>query len=243
MASAAPPTSLDRLRVRPLRGGRLAGVAAAVWLAGALYCSGYELLSSGFDNWPRSLLWAAAAVMPWFVLFEWSKSQSGRRATRSLLNLALIIVATAAISLAFEYAIDLAIGGHRTPLAMALLRRFPAMGVSLLLILWSRSAAIAAESRQDESLAAMAKSIGWIAAADNYVELHVGDGMILRRMTLRDAERALTGHGFVQIHRRYLVNRDQIASVTGNGDPMVRLKDGCKLPVGRAFASNLHRRG
>ncbi|MEO7655612.1 MAG: hypothetical protein ABIS23_08005, partial [Sphingomicrobium sp.] len=62
MASAAPPASLDRLRVRPLRGGLLAGVAAAVWLAGALYCSGYELLSSGLDNWPKSLLWAAAAV-------------------------------------------------------------------------------------------------------------------------------------------------------------------------------------
>ncbi len=242
MASAVPPTSLDRLRFRPLRGGLLAGVAAAVWLAGALYCSGYELLSSGLDNWPKSLLWAAAAVMPWFVLFEWSKSQAGRRATRSLLNLALIIVATAAISLALEYTIDLATGGHRTPIALALLRRLPAMGVSLLLILWSRSAAIA-ESRQDENLAAMARSIDWIAAADNYVELHVGDGMVMRRMTLRDAERALAGHGFVRIHRRYLVNCDQIATVTGNGDPMVRLKGGCELPVGRAYASNLPLRG
>jgi len=62
----------------------------------------------------------------------------------------------------------------------------------------------------------------------------------MRRMTMRDAEQALRGRGFVRIHRRFLVNRDRISEVVGtNGERTVRLGSGVELPVGRAFAANL----
>ena len=64
----------------------------------------------------------------------------------------------------------------------------------------------------------------------------------MRRMTMRDAARALAGHGFVRIHRRFLVNRGRIAGIFGtNGDRVVKLGCGIELPVGRAFAANLAR--
>ena len=66
----------------------------------------------------------------------------------------------------------------------------------------------------------------------------------MRRMTMRDAEQALAGRGFVRIHRRFLINRERIDRIVGsNGDRVVRLVDGTELGVGRAFASNLSRLG
>ena len=48
--------------------------------------------------------------------------------------------------------------------------------------------------------------------------------------------------GFVRIHRRFLVNRERIAAITGaNGDRVVKLVDGSELAIGRAFAANLSR--
>ncbi len=238
MASVARDSPIERLRLRPLRGGPLVAFGLAVWLAGAFYCSGYERLLTGFDNWPASLLWSAVAVLPWLILFEWSKAATGRLATRRAASLVVMLVATAVISLLLEAAANALTGSRATPIALALLRRLPAIGASTLLILWSR-AGIAKPAAPDESLAAISSSIDWIAAADNYVELHAGQRVTMRRMTLRDAEQALAGRGFVRIHRRYLINRRRILSVKGNGDQLVILADGSELPVGRSYAANL----
>jgi DNA-binding LytR/AlgR family response regulator len=56
-------------------------------------------------------------------------------------------------------------------------------------------------------------------------------------MTMARADGVLRRHGFVRIHRRYLINRDRIAQV---GDKFVRLQSGQELPIGSAFANNLH---
>jgi hypothetical protein len=238
MASTASRLSLDRLRTKPLRGQALAAAVVVVWVLGAIYCSGYEALSSGLDNWPGSLGWSAAAVLPWLALFEWSKSAWGRRLTRRPAALALALVGTAAGSLLLEFGANALAGSAQTPLALALMRRLPAIGASLLLIVWARGA-LADDGEADSSLEAIAASIDWLAAADNYIELNIGGRIVMRRMTLREAERALAGRGFVRIHRRYLVNGRRIAAVTGNGDQRVRLAGGAELPVGRRFAANL----
>ena len=94
-------------------------------------------------------------------------------------------------------------------------------------------------SPHEVALGSLAEAIDYVAAADNYVELHSNGRVTMRRMTLAEAERALAGQGFVRIHRRFLVNRSRIATVSGNGDKMVRLDGGAELPVGRRFAANL----
>ena len=88
-------------------------------------------------------------------------------------------------------------------------------------------------------LAGIAASVDWIEAADNYVEVHIGDRVHLLRMTMHAAEQKLRSKGFVRIHRRYLVNERRIAAVSGtNGDRWVRVA-GRELPVGSRFAASL----
>lgn len=226
-----------------MHGRALIAAIVTVWLAGALYCSGYEALARGLDNWPGSLWWSAVAVLPWLALFEWSKSSSGRHKTRRATWLALALVATAAASLALEAGLDLLLGGHIASLGLSLLRRLPAAGIGLVLILWSRAGLAAEEAEADEHLVAIAGSIDWIGAADNYVELHVGGRTLMRRMTMRQAEQMLAPHGFIRIHRRFLVNRARIERIGNDGERVIRLADGGELPVGRAFAANLNRPG
>ena len=244
MARVAPHPLIERLRSEPLRGPALIAAILIVWVAGAAYCSGYEALRSGVDNWPGSLLWSAAAVLPWLALFEWSKTVAGRRTTRLPLRLAIALVATAAASLGIEFEIDALSGGQMATLALSLLRRLPAAGACLLLILWSR-AGLAADraAAGDDSLSAMAQSIDWVSAADNYVELHIAGRTMMRRMTMRQAEQTLAAHGFIRIHRRFLVNRARIDRCAGDGERVIRLAGGGELPVGRAFAANLTRPG
>lgn len=240
MASAAPLTTLERFRTEPLRGGPLLLAILIVWIAGALYCSGYEKLLGGFNNWPGSLVWSACAALPWLALFEWSKSPAGRRFTAPPARLALVLIGTAIASVSLELATDALAGSESRPLALLLLRRLPAGGACLLLILWSRGGRASTEDETlDQSLPELAESIDWVSAADNYVELHIGGHVMMRRMTMRQAERALAGQGFVRIHRRYLVNRERIGSVQLNGRRAVVLECGEELPVGRSYEPNL----
>jgi hypothetical protein len=229
----------SRLRGEPLRGLALAALILLIWVTGALYCSGYEALSTGIDNWPGSLIWSAVAVLPWLALFEWSKSETGRRLTARPADLAAFLAGTAILSLSLEAVAALIEGNSRTPLALALMRRFPAVAMSLVLILWARQAKPMSAREVDAALSSLAPTIDWVSAADNYVELHIGGRVTMRRMTMAEAEQALASRGFVRIHRRYLVNRQRISAIRGNGEKIVRLADGAELPVGKKFASNL----
>ena len=241
MTSSASRLFPDQFRTSPLRGPYLFGATTAVWVAGALYCSGYERLLSGFNNWPGSLIWSAIAILPWLALFEWSKTGSGRHATSSIFRLATALFVTGVISLTLGRIIDAA-DGHNVSLALSTLRRLPAAAVAFLLILWSRAGHPASQSDPvtTASLVSIGAAIDWIEAADNYIELHIGDRIAMRRMTMRDAERALAKQGFVRVHRRFLVNGQRIATVQGtNGDRVIQLTNGTELPVGRAFSFNL----
>src|SRR5205814_30776 len=93
MASRASRLSLNGLFFEPIQGARLLGTGLFVWLAGAVYCHGYQSLLGREDigPWSGSLTWSAVAVMPWFALFEWSKQPRSAEATRRpALVLALI---------------------------------------------------------------------------------------------------------------------------------------------------------
>ena len=227
---------------QPLHGSRLVAVAAIVWLAGAAYCHGYERILTGRDPWASSLIWSALAVMPWFALFEWSKSERGRRVASDPRLLLLALIGTAAVSLLLELGWQWMVDGYPTPLALALMRRLPAIGASVMLILWAlasnrrRLDDLETEAATDTNLLEIADAIDWIAAADNYVELHIGERTLLRRMTLRAAEKQLADRRFVRIHRRFLINRRKVERIIGsNGDRRVVVA-GAELPIGSRFA-------
>jgi hypothetical protein len=237
------PESLTRL-AEPLRGGALAMVALVVWTAGAAYCHGYQRLLSGAAEWPGSFVWSAVAVLPWLALFEWSKRRTREQLSSSPGLLLTALVATAAASLLVESAADLLTGSRTAPVTLNLLRRLPAIGASLVLILWA--GALRGKKLKDaerhasaDCLLDLAPSIDWIAAADNYVELHIGQRVVLVRTTMRSAERALEPFGFVRIHRRFLINRRRLDGIVGtNGERRIRIA-GTELPVGRSYLASL----
>lgn len=238
MTGAASKSRFERLRTEPLRRGPLVFVVLIVWLAGAFYCSGYEALLTGAGNWPSSLMWSATAVLPWLVLFEWSKTSLGRRATATLLRLAIALIVTALLSLLLEVVLDAATDHRMASLALSMLRRLPAIGSCLILVLWSRLRAAQRRTEvADASLETLAPAIEWIETADNYIQLHLRGRNIMRRMTMQDAEAVLAPRGFIRIHRRFLVNSTKVELVRGG--ELVRLNSGIELRVGRAFAANL----
>ena len=187
--------------------------------------------------WSGSLIWSAVAVVPWFGLFEWSKQRAGADALRRPILLVALVLAIAACSIALEYLVDFCVGDITDHFGLLVMRRLPAIGIAVLLISLTRKAVL--RPPPDPAmipLAEIAGAIDWVAAADNYVELHSNGRVQLRRMTMARADGVLRRYGFIRIHRCYLINRDRIAAV---GDKYVRLEGGQELPVGTAFAANL----
>jgi len=81
-----------------------------------------------------------------------------------------------------------------------------------------------------------AEQICWVQGARNYAELHAGSAQYIMRSSMRELEEMLSAHGFIRIHRSYLVNRKQVDALQQRrGEVLLRLRDGTELPVGRTY--------
>lgn len=219
----------------------LAPVAAALWLLGALaagaaYCMGYAILSGGSNAWARAFGWSAGAVLPWAIVFEAVKRWEARRAPLRWEVVAPILAGTGLVSLAFEAGIDRWIwNSPAAPLGLQLLRRLPAIGIVLLLLIARRSAVGPAGAVQDEAPPPALAELRYVRAADNYVELHYARGMRMERETLNRMEQRLRPRGFVRVHRSILVHPRHVTGVEPGRSPALVLDDGTRLPTGRRY--------
>ena len=86
-----------------------------------------------------------------------------------------------------------------------------------------------------------ADEIAWIAAADNYVYLHVNGGSHLVRDSLKAMEKKLDPERFARVHRSAIVNLASIAELEplDHGDYAVTLRDGTRLTATRKFSPRL----
>ena len=77
--------------------------------------------------------------------------------------------------------------------------------------------------------------VEWLQAAGNYVNLRVRGKDYPLRSTMAAIEDQLDPGRFARIHRSYIVNLDQVASIEplDTGDARVHLKDGGVLPCSR----------
>ena len=84
-------------------------------------------------------------------------------------------------------------------------------------------------------------AVDWIDADGNYLRLHSEGRSHLVRHTMKAIEAELAGADFVRIHRSTLVNAARIAAVqpTGEGEYVVTLRDGTRLPSSRSYAPRL----
>lgn len=85
-----------------------------------------------------------------------------------------------------------------------------------------------------EFLVAVA-DIEWIESAENYVNLHVRGHVYPLRSTMADVLERIAEAGFARVHRRYIVNLGQVASMEplDTGDAWIHLRDGTRLPCSR----------
>lgn len=88
-----------------------------------------------------------------------------------------------------------------------------------------------------------AEEIEWIEATGNYVTLHVGRNSYLVRTTMNAFIPKLDAKRFVRIHRSTAVNLDRVQELLPwfHGEQTLKLKDGTRLTVGRAFRDQLRR--
>lgn len=86
-----------------------------------------------------------------------------------------------------------------------------------------------------------ADDVEWLQAAGNYVNLRVRGHDYPLRSTIAGIEARLDPTRFSRIHRSYMINLDQIASIEplDTGDARVHLKDGTSLPCSRRYRDAL----
>lgn len=215
---------LDTLR-RPLTTERLIGWTLAATLAVTLYCLAYTALAGRPETVGQSLGWAVANVAPWLVAIEAGKRATGWPAAAAVLSAAL--VASLVLGYAFSVSND--------ALSFEFVRRIPALGGAAAVIALLRSP-IGRAAQLAGQIPLSPNQIDWVRAAGNYVELRTAGRTIVHRLSIAAAERELTGHGFVRIHRSTLVRRDRIARVR----PLdVVLADGTHLRIGKRYRAAL----
>jgi two-component system LytT family response regulator len=87
--------------------------------------------------------------------------------------------------------------------------------------------------------------IDWLEAADNYVELHVGDRTHVLRETLSAMEAKLPVDRFLRINRSAMVNIEKIRELEPafHGEYTVVLRDGTRLTLTRGHRQALQQLG
>ncbi len=77
--------------------------------------------------------------------------------------------------------------------------------------------------------------IEWIEADDHYLKIHLADQSLIKRTTLEKMADELRPD-FVRVHRKYLVNKQEIIGKEKSGrDEYVVMKTGTKVKVGRSY--------
>lgn len=84
-------------------------------------------------------------------------------------------------------------------------------------------------------------SVQWVAAADNYIELHAPPACHLDRRTLAEFLAHPAARGFVRVHRSHAVNAAHIVAIATlpRGEAQLTLTSGRQLRVSRGFRSAL----
>ena len=229
--------AMDRFLFRPLSAAQLILIALLLTAMTTAYCMAYTAFAGQMESPLEGIVWTALNILPWLLCLEFAKRQSGwplKLATIAgfLIGMALLDAATGAGDIPWLAAIG-----------FEMTRRVPAaLLVTGLLVFaeflrrYGRATGTPAARRPTTELPLLPSQIEWVRAAGNYVELHGGGTTILHRAPISAVERALSGQGFVRIHRSVLVNRSAICRIAA-GD--VRLHCGQSLPIGNRYRSGL----
>ena len=79
------------------------------------------------------------------------------------------------------------------------------------------------------------KDIIYMEGYGSYVKVHTTENMIITLERLTNYEQQLAPHGFVRIHRSYLVAKDKVEFIEGNQVQIM----GQKLPIGASYRNQI----
>jgi DNA-binding LytR/AlgR family response regulator len=87
-------------------------------------------------------------------------------------------------------------------------------------------------------------SVLYLQAHGDYVRVASSEGRFLMRARLGDLEERWAAHGFVRVHRGFVVNLRRAVEVRPqvNGTAIVVMRDGAELPIARRQVGELRRR-
>jgi DNA-binding LytR/AlgR family response regulator len=75
----------------------------------------------------------------------------------------------------------------------------------------------------------------YIQSSMDYTDIYYGDKKLLSQETLSYWEEKLQSHGYIRVHKSYLVNTAKIVKVAGN---QIFLNEEKTIPIGRAYKEN-----
>ncbi|MBL4652883.1 MAG: response regulator transcription factor [Flavobacteriales bacterium] len=79
------------------------------------------------------------------------------------------------------------------------------------------------------------KEIHWIEALENYMIFHLGQNKYTVHITMKAIEEKLPSKDFIRVHRSFIVRKDKIEAITGEG---ITIKNN-HIPVGRTYKKEL----
>jgi hypothetical protein len=235
---------------RPLSLTECLYAAGVLFLVGSAYCQLYCAISMPAMNGrympvEQSMWRSAIETIPALIAFELSKRVLSRGADKwAIAGVAAVILLAAAVSTLLVLSCRDSASTLAMPLRPIIADRLPGITLTAIAIAWASRMARAANSPSPARACIdelpPTQWIDWIRAAGNYVEIRIGARSVLRRMTMAQAQEALSEKAFVRVHRSMLVNRTRIAGLDRNVRPRhVRLTDGSIVKVGQAYRANL----
>jgi len=202
-------------------------LALAAIAGAALYCRAHALVI-GADpiGFGASLLWALATFSPWILALAAFERREPQLWRAGLLALAAATAASAAASF---------LGSEFAPSLYARLPLVPiAVGYAVLRVRLQQQ--VPPVRAAGDELPCVPADIRLARSAENYVELELPHRRLLWRQTMQRAEAQLAPHGFVRVHRSFLVPRAGIAAIDSAA---VELHDGRRVPVSRRYRAQL----
>ncbi len=234
-----------------------------------LYSQLVLLHSESFIN---ALWWSFCHFGQWLLLtpllFFLLPSMSIQPLVKPVIG--IMLVAILVLSIAVWYRVDLALNTSKTmDWQVALVQVLPdqVLTLSILMLFWllrlkptisqPSASAVPVKSQktifpepetrvlvhkgQGEYLLAW-RSVDFISAAGNYVELTANAQTYLLRTTMKQLEQRLPPGVFVRIHRCHMVNLDAIAQILPQpgGNASVTLRCGRELPMSKGYKPFLH---
>ena len=75
------------------------------------------------------------------------------------------------------------------------------------------------------------EDILYVESKGNFVRLHLTDTCLMTADTLTNMDKKLSRHGFLRVHKSFIVNLDKLTGLEGNR----LLIDDLKIPVGNSY--------